>query len=269
MKKIFVSIVSIFFVMCLFSQEYHRELPKLIKSNNQYQINYSGRVFYVDTLIVTVKSSDLHHIKTRYTVVRTNKLGYADVKVPTNVSFLSFVEKLSIDSKIKQIEYSMQGYYNAFVSNDTHLNKQWYLSAINAFDAWTISCGNANIVVAILDSGVDWLHQDLGRGNDNHDNIHTNSNEDIWIDINDPQTGNKIDDDKNMLIDDWKGWNYDNNTNNTITSNYHGTFVAGIIGAKTNNNLGIAGIVGGNNSIGGRIIPYCVGVQSPISSILR
>jgi thermophilic serine proteinase len=268
MKKIFVSIVSIFFVMCLSSQEYHRELPKLIKSNNQYQINYSGRVFYVDTLIVTVKSSDLHHIKTRYTVVRTNKLGYADVKVPTNVSFLSFVEKLSIDSKIKQIEYSMQGYYNAFVSNDTHLNKQWYLSAINAFDAWTISCGNANIVVAILDSGVDWLHQDLGRGNDNHDNIHTNSNEDIWIDINDPQTGNKIDDDKNMLIDDWKGWNYDNNTNNTITSNYHGTFVAGIIGAKTNNNLGIAGIVGGNNSIGGRIIPYCVGVQSPISSIL-
>lgn len=254
--------------MCLSSQEYHRELPKLIKSNNQYQINYSGRVFYVDTLIVTVKSSDLHHIKTRYTVVRTNKLGYADVKVPTNVSFLSFVEKLSIDSKIKQIEYSMQGYYNAFVSNDTHLNKQWYLSAINAFDAWTISCGNANIVVAILDSGVDWLHQDLGRGNDNHDNIHTNSNEDIWIDINDPQTGNKIDDDKNMLIDDWKGWNYDNNTNNTITSNYHGTFVAGIIGAKTNNNLGIAGIVGGNNSIGGRIIPYCVGVQSPISSIL-
>lgn len=162
----------------------------------------------------------------------------------------------------------MQGYYNAFISNDTHLNKQWYLSAINAFDAWTISCGNANIVVAILDSGVDWLHQDLGRGNDNHDNIHTNSNEDIWIDINDPQTGNKIDDDKNMLIDDWKGWNYDNNTNNTITSNYHGTFVAGIIGAKTNNNLGIAGIVGGNNSIGGRIIPYCVGVQSPISSIL-
>ena len=268
MKKIFVSIVSIFFVMCLSSQEYHRELPKLIKSNNQYQINYSGRVFYVDTLIVTVKSSDLHHIKTRYTVVRTNKLGYADVKVPTNVSFLSFVEKLSIDSKIKQIEYSMQGYYNAFISNDTHLNKQWYLSAINAFDAWTISCGNANIVVAILDSGVDWLHQDLGRGNDNHDNIHTNSNEDIWIDINDPQTGNKIDDDKNMLIDDWKGWNYDNNTNNTITSNYHGTFVAGIIGAKTNNNLGIAGIVGGNNSIGGRIIPYCVGVQSPISSIL-
>ena len=254
--------------MCLSSQEYHRELPKLIKSNNQYQINYSGRVFYVDTLIVTVKSSDLHHIKTRYTVVRTNKLGYADVKVPTNVSFLSFVEKLSIDSKIKQIEYSMQGYYNAFISNDTHLNKQWYLSAINAFDAWTISCGNANIVVAILDSGVDWLHQDLGRGNDNHDNIHTNSNEDIWIDINDPQTGNKIDDDKNMLIDDWKGWNYDNNTNNTITSNYHGTFVAGIIGAKTNNNLGIAGIVGGNNSIGGRIIPYCVGVQSPISSIL-
>lgn len=268
MKKIFVSIVSIFFVMCLSSQEYHRELPKLIKSNNQYQINYSGRVFYVDTLIVTVKSSDLHHIKTRYTVVRTNKLGYADVKVPTNVSFLSFVEKLSIDSKIKQIEYSMQGYYNAFISNDTHLNKQWYLSAINAFDAWTISYGNANIVVAILDSGVDWLHQDLGRGNDNHDNIHTNSNEDIWIDINDPQTGNKIDDDKNMLIDDWKGWNYDNNTNNTITSNYHGTFVAGIIGAKTNNNLGIAGIVGGNNSIGGRIIPYCVGVQSPISSIL-
>jgi hypothetical protein len=268
MKKIFVSIVSIFFVMCLSSQEYHRELPKLIKSNNQYQINYSGRVFYVDTLIVTVKPSDLHHIKTRYTVVRTNKLGYADVKVPTNVSFLSFVEKLSIDSKIKQIEYSMQGYYNAFISNDTHLNKQWYLSAINAFDAWTISCGNANIVVAILDSGVDWLHQDLGRGNDNHDNIHTNSNEDIWIDINDPQTGNKIDDDKNMLIDDWKGWNYDNNTNNTITSNYHGTFVAGIIGAKTNNNLGIAGIVGGNNSIGGRIIPYCVGVQSPISSIL-
>lgn len=154
------------------------------------------------------------------------------------------------------------------IPNDPLFNNQWYLSAINAIDAWTLSHGSSNIIVAILDSGVDWEHYDLGRGNDSYSNIYTNPNEDVWLNHNNPNTGNGVDDDNNGLIDDWKGWNYSNQTNDTRTTNYHGTFVAGLISAKTNNNLGMAGIVGGDNRSGVKIIPYCVGERYPMSSVI-
>lgn len=74
--------------------------------------------------------------------------------------------------------------------NDPLFNNQWYLSAINAIDAWTLSHGSSNIIVAILDSGVDWEHYYLGRSNDSYSNIYTNPNEDVWLNHNNPNTGN-------------------------------------------------------------------------------
>ena len=104
-------------------------------------------------------------------------------------------------------------------------------------------------------------------GNDGYHNFHTNLS-DQWGQFGVPTSGNGVDDDNNGLTDDYLGWNYENNSNDCRTNYYHGTFVSGIIAAKTNNNSGIAGVAGGNNSKGVRILPYCVGGYSPISSVI-
>jgi subtilisin family serine protease len=104
---------------------------------------------------------------------------------------------------------------------------QWALKSVNALAAWNITLG-APIVVAVLDSGIDYTHPDL-KGN-------------IWT--NTKEVLNGIDDDQNGYIDDIYGWNFaDNNASPLGTSSApHGTHVAGIIAATGENNTGIYGI---------------------------
>lgn len=102
----------------------------------------------------------------------------------------------------------------------------WGLSAINAPAAWDTAQGDG-VVVAVIDTGVDYNHPDLT------DNIWTNLNE---------VPGNFIDDDGNGFFDDFHGWNFVNNTNNPIDDNGHGTHVAGIIAAEGNNGIGVIGV---------------------------
>lgn len=90
--------------------------------------------------------------------------------------------------------------------NDTYyLNYQWNLPAIATEDGWTINRGSKKIKIAIVDTGVDLQHPDLA---------------------------NRIE----------PGFNAINNTNNPDDDNGHGTHVAGIIAADTNNHIGVAGI---------------------------
>lgn len=106
---------------------------------------------------------------------------------------------------------------------------QWGLQRIHIGDAWTATTGNAAqpVVVAVIDSGVDMTHPELqGR-------IWTNPGE---------TAGNGVDDDGNGYVDDVHGWDVWHNTNDPSDNLGHGTFLAGIIGAATNNVTGMAGI---------------------------
>ena len=230
----------------------------LVSNNQEYEINRT----------ITVKYINLLELQNKYSIRRFNKLYYADINIPDNVSIDSFIDELENDTNVQQIDYNGYGNYTALVPNDYHLSNQWYLSAIRAHETWDITTGSPQIKVGVLDSGTDWLHPDLGEGSDLYQNIYCNPNEDDWSNSNNPTTGNNIDDDNNNLVDDYKGWNFAMNTNDCRTTAYHGTFVAGIIGAKTNNATGIAGIAGGYNSQGVSILPYCVGVQNPESDII-
>lgn len=118
------------------------------------------------------------------------------------------------------------------LTNDPRLAEQWALNQgsnadINAPEAWDISTGSSDVVVAVIDSGVDYTHPDLAA------NIWTNPGE---------IAGNGADDDGNGYIDDTRGWDWANYDNNPADDNGHGTQVAGQIAAIGNNGIGVAGV---------------------------
>lgn len=104
---------------------------------------------------------------------------------------------------------------------------QWHIDSVDAPAAWELTTGDATQVIGILDTGVEWDHPDLSG------NIWTNGDEI-------PENG--VDDDDNGFIDDTRGWDFINEDNDPMDDNAHGTHVAGIAAATTNNSIGVAGI---------------------------
>ena len=111
----------------------------------------------------------------------------------------------------------------AITPNDPLYSQQWYIPAVNADQVWNQTKGDTTQVIAILDTGVDWNHPDLKNK--------------IWINPN----LNAIPD-ANGVVNDIRGWDFINNDNNPMDDNSHGTHVAGIAAAETNNGIGIAGV---------------------------
>lgn len=122
-------------------------------------------------------------------------------------------------------------------SNDSLFSTQYYIEKIKADLAWQYIDTNYTVLVGIVDTGIDYEHEDL------KDNIFINNGEYGLDSEGREKQSNGIDDDNNGFVDDWIGWDfYGDGDNNPAPGNAHGTHVAGTIGAVANNGVGIAGI---------------------------
>jgi len=172
---------------------------------------------------------EFKNLKNLFVVQIGNKNIYEVIKELKNMPEVEYVEPNYI---IKAL----------VLPNDPQFNNQWglhnvgqsirgtpgtYDADINAPEGWDQTTGDTSIVIAVIDTGVDYTHSDLI--------------ENMWknpFEI----PGNGIDDDNNGYIDDIYGINAITETGNPMDDNGHGTHCAGIIGAKGNNNNGVCGV---------------------------
>ena len=181
----------------------------------------------------------------------------------------TFINLKKLKEEIEQLPYMHSSEYEykrkpLYTPNDQYYNNQWFLPAINANDAWNLwtnfgnTPGDRDVILASIDLGVNYSHpdlrnnlwQNLGEDADGDGRTIEGSGSNWYLD---PGDLNGIDDDDwddnpNTYIDDLIGWDpsglggVDDNDPNPPSSNgwSHGTHVAGLLAATTDNNTGIA-----------------------------
>lgn len=174
------------------------------------------------------------HIGLAVEEVLSQKIGIYRLTFDANLAKpATVVDALRQEPTIKLTQLNYIADYRK-TPNDGLFSEQWNINQINAPEAWDITTGGLTadgdtIVVLVIDNGLDMSHEDLQQ------NIWTNRAEI-------PDDG--LDNDNNGYIDDYYGWNFTTNSDNHQETifDYHGTPVVGIIGARGDNETGIAGI---------------------------
>jgi len=162
-----------------------------------------------------------------------------EVRLPDGMSVEDAVALYQDDP---DVEYAEPNYIVrvSATPDDTYFSNLWGLhntgqtggtpdADIDAPEAWDLTTGSADVVIAVIDTGVAYDHPDLA------DNIWTNAGE--------TDCSDGIDNDGNGYIDDCHGWDFIGDDNDPVDYNGHGTHVAGTIAAAGNNNTGVSGVM--------------------------
>lgn len=153
----------------------------------------------------------------------------------SELSVEEVVQRYQNDSRISYIEPNYLLHLTDMVPDDPSFPELWGLhqtadeavdADIDAAEAWTLETGS-DVIVAVLDTGVDYAHEDLAAN--------------MWVNPNEiPDNG--LDDDNNGYIDDVHGYDFYNDDGDPMDDNNHGTHVAGTIAAVGNNGIGVTGV---------------------------
>lgn len=154
---------------------------------------------------------------------------------------------LSANPNFEEVRYYLLG-----TATDPLYGSSWYHTQTQTSRAWDLTTGSSNVKVAVIDSGFALNHEDLS------DRWATNSGEmgltevgeRCWDGGTKDKKQNSCDDDGNGYLDDWRGYDFFNEDNDVTTgttnpdgsATFHGSMVAGMIGASVNNSKGSAGI---------------------------
>lgn len=161
-------------------------------------------------------------------IEKLGDLGWQRIKIADGADLKSSMAELL---ELPEIEAVQPNYYYhiALTPNDPQFpsSGMYGLTRISAPQAWDLTTGSSTVVVANIDTGMRYTHEDLAA------NIWTNAGE-----IN----GNGVDDDNNGFVDDFYGYDFFFNDANPLDEHGHGTHVAGTIGAAGNNALGVVGV---------------------------
>ncbi|REE02074.1 S8 family serine peptidase [Marinoscillum furvescens] len=154
--------------------------------------------------------------------------GLYKIEVSKQKDILAFCNELEAYGNVIYAEPVFQE-KQLYIPNDPSAGNgdQDYLEIINAYDAWNISRGDSTIVIGIIDSGIDFTHEDI----------------DDKIILNEADPINGIDDDNNGYIDDYRGYDFaDEDNDPQADKSFHGNRVGGVAAAETDNEIGIAGV---------------------------
>ena len=224
-------------VFLIFISEYAISQDIVAKLKPEYQAYLSDTGISNKKLNALLKSMDIK---------KTSKILKKKHLKPTSLD-RTFSIYLKTDKYKENITKALQqtGYFEYVQSNENKINtplsipndpfadpitgSQYYLEQINAYKAWDISRGDTNVVICVVDNGVDW----------NHPEVKTK----IKRNQADPFDG--IDNDNDGFIDNHMGWdvaNSDAYPEDSTGARAHGTSVAAIAAGLSNNNLGIASV---------------------------
>ena len=148
------------------------------------------------------------------------------LRLPSNADIRRIVQELSANPAVAYAEPDYLAHTLA-TPNDPLYPQQWGLAKINAPAAWDVTTGSPDVTIAVVDAGLDTTHPDLAG------QLWTNPGE---------IAGNGLDDDNNGYVDDIHGWNLVDDNADLTDNTGHGTQVAGVIAARTNNSQGVAGV---------------------------
>jgi len=191
--------------------------------------------------------------------------------VSSGESLAAVLARLRADPAVEYAEPDQRRYIHALPNDPLFLSGQWHLksdigtpSAIDAVDAWDTTTGDNSVVIAEIDTGVRFLHPDLkklasaGRLLDGYDFVSdtTVANDGNGRDADASDPGDWV------SSTDLQNAKFKNCTQSN--SSWHGTRVAGILGALTNNSTGVAGVTWSGRILPVRGLGKCGGVDSDI-----
>ncbi|MDQ3798843.1 MAG: S8 family serine peptidase [Acidobacteriota bacterium] len=155
-------------------------------------------------------------------------LGWQRVKLPAGLSVETAVARYANISDVEYVQPNYLYHLQATPNDPRFTDTSMYgLTKIGAPSAWDLTTGSPAVVVANIDTGMKYTHEDLAA------NMWTNPGE---------TNGNGIDDDGNGFVDDYYGYDFFFNDPNPLDENGHGTHTGGTIGAVGNNGVGVVGV---------------------------